>query len=154
MKMKSNQEIRKANNYGVSEVIGIILIVAITIAVAATVYVYVSGMLGGVKDYTASVACITDSSTDRITITTVSPTIKWRDIGVAVDNASVNWQVYDPNHNPLDMTKSTSNATADIGAGDYIEFDYTANPGMSGNIFVSLRFIPTNTLLGSWIITV
>jgi len=151
--MKANQKVRE-RNYAVSNVVGVILMVAITVAVAATIFFQYSGLLGGVKDYTASVACITDSSTDRITITTVSPTIKWRDIGVAVDNASVNWQVYDPNHNPLDMAKSTSNATADIGAGDYIEFDFTANPGMSGNIFVSLRFIPTNTLLGSWIITV
>ncbi len=50
--------------------------------------------------------------------------------------------------------KSTSGATADIAAGDYIEFDFTANPWMSGNVRVSLRFVPTNTLLGSWIITV
>jgi len=142
--MKANQKVRETN-YAVSNVVGVILMVAITVAVAAAIFFQYSGLLGGVKDYTASVACITDSSTDRITITTVSPTIKWRDIGVAVDNASVNWQVYDPNHNPLDIVKSTSNATADIGAGDYIEFDFTANPGMSGNIFVSLRFIPTNT---------
>jgi FlaG/FlaF family flagellin (archaellin) len=138
----------------VSAVIGVILMVAITVAVSATVYVYVSGMLGGVKDHTASVACITDSSTNRITITSASANLKWRDIVVITDNTTVNWSVYDPSHNPLDVAKSTSGATADIAAGDYIEFDFTAHPGMSGNVRVSLRFTPTNTLLGSWTITV
>jgi FlaG/FlaF family flagellin (archaellin) len=152
--MKANISVKEVDTTGVSNVIGVILMVAIAVAVAAAVFVYASGIFSGAKDYTASVACITDSSTDRITITSVSPTIKWSDIGVAVDNTSVNWRVYDPNHNPLDVARSTNNATTDIGAGDYIEFDFTANPGMSGNVFVNLRFIPTNTLLGSWIITV
>jgi FlaG/FlaF family flagellin (archaellin) len=152
--MKSNNKSTEQYKLAVSAVIGIILIVAITIAVAAVTFFQYSGLLGGMEDYTASVACIADSSTDRITITTVSPIIKWSDIGIAVDNSSVNWQAYNPNHTPLDTAKSTSGAIAEVGAGDYIEFDFTSNPGMSGNIFVSLRFIPTNTLLGSWTITV
>ncbi len=152
--MKSNNKSTEQYKLAVSAVIGIILIVAITVAVAATIFFQYSGLLGGMKDYTASVACIADSSADRITITTVSQTIKWSDIGVSVDNSSVNWQVYNPNHTPLDAAKSTSGAIAEVSAGDYIEFDFTSNPGMSGNIFVSLRFIPTNTLIGSWTITV
>ena len=138
----------------VSAVVGVILMVAITVAVAATVYVYVSGMFGGIKTHTASVACITDSSTNRITITSASANLKWRDIVVITDNTTVNWRVYDSGNNPLDVAKSTSGAVAEIAAGDYIELDYTANPGMSGNVRVSLRFVPTNTLIGSWIITV
>jgi FlaG/FlaF family flagellin (archaellin) len=152
--MKSNTTSRKPNESAVSAVIGVILMVAITVAIAATVYVYVSGMLGGTKDQTANIACITDSSTNRITITSASVNIQWKDIVVIPDNTSVNWRVYDPNRNPLDADKSTSGATMDIGAGDYIELDFTAHPGMSGNVRVSLRFTPTNTLLGSWIINV
>jgi flagellin-like protein len=141
-------------NSGVSNVIGVILMVAIAVAVAAAVFIYASGIFVGVNEYTASVACITDSSTDRITITTVEPTIKWCDIMITADNATVNWRVYDSKYTPLDIAKSTSNATADVNAGDFIEFDFAANPGMSGNVFVNLIFIPTNSLLGSWIITV
>jgi len=152
--MKSNTKSRQLVTPAVSAVIGVILMVAITVAVAATVYVYVSGMLGGVKSHTASIACITDSSTNRITITTASVNLKWRDIEVTTDNTSVNWRVYNPSNNPLDAPKSTSGATAEIAAGDYIEFDFTAHPWMSGNVHVSLRFTPTNTLLGSWVITV
>jgi FlaG/FlaF family flagellin (archaellin) len=152
--MIMNNRSRVKLNAAVSAVIGVILMVAITVAVSATVYVYVSGMFGGVKDNTASVACITDSSTDRITITASSANLKWRDIVVIADNSSVNWRVYDPSANPIDAAMSTSGATTDIAAGDYIEFDFTAHPGMSGNVRVSLRFNPTNTLLGSWILTV
>lgn len=152
--MKANKKSREPEERAVSAVIGVILMVAITVAISATVYVYVSSMIGGTKDQTANIACITDSSTNRITITTASANIKWKDIIVITDNTSVDWRVYDPSYNPLDVAKSTSGATADIAAGDYIEFDFTANPGMSGNVRVSLRFTPTNTLLGSWTITV
>jgi flagellin-like protein len=152
--MKSNTKSRQPDNRAVSAVIGVILMVAITVAIAATVYVYVSGMIGGAKDQVANIACITDSSTNRITITSAGANIQWRDIVVVADNTSVNWRVYNPSHNPLDADKSTSGATADISAGDYIEFDFTAHPGLSGNVRVSLRFVPTNTLLGSWTITV
>jgi len=152
--MRANKKSRDTDQRAVSAVIGVILMVAITVAIAATVYVYVSGMLGGTKDQTANIACITDSATNRITITSAGANLKWKDIVVITDNATVNWRVYDPSHNPLDAPKSTSGATANIAAGDYIELDFTANPGMSGNVRVSLRFTPTNTLLGSWTITV
>jgi flagellin-like protein len=152
--MKANKKSRAPDERAVSAVIGVILMVAITVAIAATVYVYVSGMLGGTKDQTANIACITDSGTNRITITSAGANLKWKDIVVVPDNASVNWRVYDASHNPLDAPKSTSGATANIAAGDYIELDFTAHPGMSGNVRVSLRFTATNTLLGAWIITV
>jgi flagellin-like protein len=152
--MKPNKKSREPDERSVSAVIGVILMVAITVAVAGTVYVYVAGMIGGTKDQTANIACITDSSTNRITITSAGANIQWRDIVVIADNTSVNWRVYDPSHNPLDAAKSTSGAITNIAAGDYIEFDFTAHPWMSGNVRVSLRFTPTNTLLGSWTITV
>jgi len=152
--MKANKKFRESDERAVSAVIGVILMVAITVAIAATVYVYVSGMIGGAKDQVANIACITDSSTNRISITSAGANIQWRDIVVVPDNSSVNWRVYNSSHNALDAAKSTSGATADIAAGDYIEFDFIAHPWMSGNVQVSLRFVPTNTLLGSWTITV
>ncbi len=44
--MKGNRKFIE-EEAGVSAVIGVILMVAITVAIAATVYVYVSGMIGG-----------------------------------------------------------------------------------------------------------
>lgn len=152
--MKEKNTSNGINEHAVSAVIGVILMVAITVAIAATVYVYVSGMIGGTQDQTANIACITDSSTDRITITSANANLYWRDIDVITDNTSVDWRIYDSTHTPLDAVKSTSGAIVYISAGDYIELDFNANPGMAGNIQVSLRFIPTNTLLGAWIIMV
>jgi FlaG/FlaF family flagellin (archaellin) len=148
---KKSQEFKES---AVSAVIGVILMVAITVAIAATVYVYVSGMIGGAKGQVANIACITDSSTNRITITSAGANIQWKDIDVITDNTSVNWRAFDSSHTPFDLAKSTSGATTDIAAGDYIELDFLTHPGTSENVRVSLRFIPTNTLLGSWAVTV
>lgn len=46
---------------GVSAVIGVILMVAITVAIAATVYVYVSGMIGDTTDTELTVEGIVTS---------------------------------------------------------------------------------------------
>ena len=68
--MKANRKFK--NEEAVSAVIGVILMVAITVAIAATVYVYVSGMLtpGGQKN--PELAAIADDVNNRITITKIS----------------------------------------------------------------------------------
>jgi FlaG/FlaF family flagellin (archaellin) len=109
--MKLINKSGEQDKLAVTAVIGVILMVAITVAVAATVYVYVSGMIGGAKGKVANIACITDSSINRITITSAGANIQWRDIVVITDNITVNWRVYDSSHNPLDVAKSTSGAT-------------------------------------------
>jgi FlaG/FlaF family flagellin (archaellin) len=88
--MKANRKFIETDKRAVSAVIGVILMVTITVAIAATVYVYVNGMISGTKDQTANIACITDSSTNRITITSTAANIKWKDIVVITDNISVN----------------------------------------------------------------
>lgn len=47
--MKANKKFKEADERAVSAVIGVILMVAITVAIAATVYVYVSGMISNSK---------------------------------------------------------------------------------------------------------
>jgi flagellin-like protein len=153
-KMKANRKFIEADERAVSAVIGVILMVAITVAIAATVYVYVSGMIGGTKNQTPNVACTTDSTSNRIQIATADANIKWKDIVVTVDNTSVNWQVFTASASSIDAAMSTSGATADVTAGDYILLDFTAHPGMIGNVKVTLKYTPTNSLLGSWTINV
>ena len=153
-KMKANRKFIQADERAVSAVIGVILMVAITVAIAATVYVYVSGMIGGTKNQTPNVACTTDSTSNRIQVATADSNIKWKDIVVTADNTTVNWQVYTASATAIDVAKSTSGATADVTAGDYILLDFTANPGMIGNVKVTLKYTPTNSLLGSWTINV
>ena len=53
--MKANRKFIEEES-AVSAVIGVILMVAITVAIAATVYVYVSGMIGGTATKTSTLS--------------------------------------------------------------------------------------------------
>ncbi|HUS99929.1 MAG TPA: type IV pilin N-terminal domain-containing protein [Candidatus Thermoplasmatota archaeon] len=150
-KMKANRKFIEADDRAVSAVIGVILMVAITVAIAATVYVYVSGMIGGTKNQTPNVACTTDSTSNKITVATADADIKWDDIIVTINPSASGWHIWsgggifdEGNHTyPID-------ATVTVTAGDYIYL-----PGTSlGNVQVTLRYEPTNSLLGTWTVNV
>jgi FlaG/FlaF family flagellin (archaellin) len=151
--MKANRKFIEADEHAVSAVIGVILMVAITVAIAATVYVYVSGMIGGTKNQTPNVACTTDSTTNKIQVATADANIKWKDIVVTVDNTTVAWWVYSAAGIPLSGFKTTSTATADVTAGDYIKLQFNTT-GMTSNVRTTLKYTPTNSLLGTWTINV
>jgi archaeal type IV pilus assembly protein PilA len=69
--MKANRKFIE-DKEAVSAVIGVILMVAITVAIAATVYVYVSGMMGSPSSEaeSASVVCRAENKFIKITLTT------------------------------------------------------------------------------------
>lgn len=69
--MKANRKFIE-DNEAVSAVIGVILMVAITVAIAATVYVYVSGMMGSpsTEAENASVVVRAENGKIKITLTT------------------------------------------------------------------------------------
>ena len=54
--MKANRKFIEGEEEAVSAVIGVILMVAITVAIAATVYVYVSGMIGGTAQKASTIS--------------------------------------------------------------------------------------------------
>ena len=64
--MKANRKFKQEDE-AVSAVIGVILMVAITVAIAATVYVYVSGMLGGGPAKTATVGLVQNGNYVMVT---------------------------------------------------------------------------------------
>ena len=69
--MKANRKFIEEEE-AVSAVIGVILMVAITVAIAATVYVYVSGMMGSpqTEQENASVAVRAENGRIKITLAT------------------------------------------------------------------------------------
>jgi len=152
-KMKANRKFKQADERAVSAVIGVILMVAITVAIAATVYVYVSGMIGGTKTQTPNVACTTDATANRIQVATADSNIKWKDIVVTTDNASAVWVVYSGSAIMIGNSANLSAATEDVTAGDYIYLSWSGG-FTQGNVKVTLRYIPTNSLLGSWTVNV
>jgi len=62
--MKANRRFIEGEDEAVSAVIGVILMVAITVAIAATVYVYVSGMIGGTATKSSTLSMNTYSQDD------------------------------------------------------------------------------------------
>jgi flagellin-like protein len=147
--MKANRKFIEADERAVSAVIGVILMVAITVAIAATVYVYVSGMIGGTKNQTPNVACTTDSTLNKIQVATADANIKWTDIVITNDSGvTLKWAVYSSG-GVTNSTTGTMPAAAEVTAGDYI---YVW--GFTGNSRITLRYKPTNSLLGTWTINV
>lgn len=88
--MKANRKFVEGKE-AVSAVIGVILMVAITVAIAATVYVYVSGMLGPGVGTTPTVGLSANPSGTICTITVGNPSksdIKWSDVSYKLVNLS------------------------------------------------------------------
>ncbi len=151
--MKANRKFIEADERAVSAVIGVILMVAITVAIAATVYVYVSGMIGGTKNQTPNVACTTDSTQDKITIATADANIRWKDIVISTDSGFA-WNVTEADGTQLagDATELLAlGDTVYVTAGDYIDLNHL---GTTGNCRVTLKYTPTNSLLGTWTVNV
>jgi flagellin-like protein len=85
-KMKANRKFVEGEE-AVSAVIGVILMVAITVAIAATVYVYVSGMLGGGPTAAPTVGMIQVGNYISIQQVERGP-ITYTDVAITVINIS------------------------------------------------------------------
>lgn len=97
---------------------------------------------------TPNIECITNSTTNRIIVTMIDANVKWRDIAISTNPVAV-WQVQDTNENGLAKTNTTSTITTYTTVGDSILFLVT-----TGEITVTMKYIPTNAVIGSWIIYV
>jgi len=130
-KMKANRKFIKdiKEEKAVSAVIGVILMVAITVAIAATVYVYVSGMIGGTQNKAPNLAFSKQTTpTKGLTLVSADSGLKWTDFTITGG------------------TISGSPTPTAVTAGDFITL--TTAPG---NITVVYK--PTNTLMGTWTFT-
>jgi flagellin-like protein len=150
-KMKANRKFIEADERAVSAVIGVILMVAITVAIAATVYVYVSGMIGGTKTQTPNIACTTDATANKITVATADADISWDDITATTDvSGTWMWLYHGGGVTGVNITGgAASMPVVDVTAGDFIELSNAV-----GNVKVTLRYEPTNSLLGTWTVNV
>ena len=92
MNMKANRKFVNGEE-AVSAVIGVILMVAITVAIAATVYVYVSGMLptGGTGAPAIGMHQASAASTGgwvNFSIDSASSSAKWADLEIQIGSVS------------------------------------------------------------------
>jgi len=84
--MKANRKF-KENKEAISAVIGVILMVAITVAIAAVSFVYFTGMLGGPKEEKENASCILLIDNNKIKITLIKAGDKMPNDGYNFDTS-------------------------------------------------------------------
>lgn len=161
--MKKNKKIIE-KEAGVSAVIGVILMVAITVAIAATVYVYVSGMIGGPGQQTPTVQFVVDSGDNTLQISTADPDVTWTDIKIKTDNTV--WLQCGTTENTTAVTTTLttilgasgsgaifeSGLSGDVAAGDTF---HIIGPGtLDGNVKFTFVYDPTNSVIGTWTVNI
>ena len=130
--MKANRKFIE-KEAGVSAVIGVILMVAITVAIAATVYVYVSGMMGTGQAAAPTLTFIKEDKAEVNTLTVI-----------AADPSDVSWGDIEILKNG---TATPHGRTDTVTAGTIL--DITALAGNS-SYAIGIRHVPTNTLIGTY----
>ena len=122
---------KKSSENAVSAVIGVIIMVAITVAMAAVAYAYFTGMIGESKTETPVISFVPSASAKTIQVASADADINWKDINITFANAT--------SYDYLEKTGV-------ISAGDtiYLESEQT----LTGIVTVSFRHVPTNTLMG------
>lgn len=143
---KPIQKIKKLweDKTGVSPIIAVILMVAITVVLAATIYVWVSGFGGG-GDETPNMACRYDAVDDRLEVISADNDILWDDITIQVSDTALT----------ATETKSGGGTTDGlyVEAGDYVACSDTNGATTQDVYTVKLVYEPTNSQIGSWTIT-
>ena len=153
--MKANRKFIEGEE-AVSAVIGVILMVAITVAIAATVYVYVSGMLGSPTTKTPNITFIPHPEDDTFEVNSADPGISWGDIKIKADKSEV-WLKYGSTENATAVTTTstpmyaassaifTSALTGEVTAGD--EFEIIGPSSLDGDVEFTFMYEPTNTVI-------
>ena len=141
--MKANKKFVEEEE-AVSAVIGVILMVAITVAIAATVYVYVSGMLSPTGENAPNMAWSIDDAEDTLIITSGSSTNNYcgSDSANLVFKNSTSGEPYWV-HSDLSVSNVTTYNTNPIRAGDVLDFS-GLDPGT-----YQIIWVPSDKLMGS-----
>ena len=126
----------------------------------ATVQVFVRSEQPALPQQTPNIAFTTDSTQNKMTVASADAGIKWSDVVVtlhpACTGAGSGFEVYwNGGSTVANAFNSTANPAVPTGttitAGDYI---YLVSGTTNQQVQVILRYVPTNSLLGTWTINV
>ena len=137
-KMKANRKFVDGEE-AVSAVIGVILMVAITVAIAATVYVYVSGMMGTGQEAAPTLTFIKEDKAAVNTLTVIS-----------ADPSDISWGDLELQNGTAGTVLNHGQGTNTVTAGTILDISALAG---TGAYTISIRHIPTNTLIGTYSFT-
>jgi predicted nucleic acid-binding Zn ribbon protein len=133
----------KKRNIGLKVVLMVVLFI-VAIAIAATVYVYIVGMIGGDQTSSPELSCIISDTTGEMIISYAEMNYDWGDIKIKTDNDMVSLNGY-----PVGTTWTHAfnlNLMGSIDAGDSITIQ-----GSSGRVEITIAYIPTDTIIGTWV---
>jgi hypothetical protein len=133
--MRMPREIR--HHQAVSIIIGVIIMLAVTVAMASVAYMYFTGMIGEQKKETP-VITFTPSVTEKtLMVAAADIDTYWEEINITISNAT-------------GFTYLSKNGL--VSAGDTIYLRMDPNPVLRGTVTVTFRFLSTNSFMGSYII--
>jgi len=139
---KANQFAK--NEEAVSPVIGVILMVAITVVLAAVVFVLVSNLSKNSNTAAPNITFNQDNSGHTLTIVSADASASWANIKQSTTGGcTVKFQ------GATTVTSGSSVASTSVVAGDFLSV-----AGSSGSsCTISLTYTTVNQLLGSWTFT-
>ena len=149
--MKANRKFIEGEE-AVSAVIGVILMVAITVAIAATVYVYVSGMLGGPTTKTPNITFIPYPDKDTFEVNSADAGINWSDIKIKADKSEV-WLKYGSTENTSAVTTTLKSMSTTVFSSGLTEvtagetFEIIGPSSLDGDVEFTFVYEPTNTVI-------
>jgi FlaG/FlaF family flagellin (archaellin) len=122
----------RLNQQAVSAVIGVTLMVAVTIAMAAVAYAYFTGMIGGQNQETPVISFSQSEADNILTVSTADANINWEDIEITFTDTS----------GGVDHLAKTGA----VAAGNTIDLD--TDQTLTGTVSVTFKHTPSNTLMG------
>ncbi|HID24955.1 MAG TPA: hypothetical protein EYP23_00600 [Thermoplasmata archaeon] len=105
---------------------------AVAMAMAATAYVYMGGMLDGLNEEAPVIGFSVSESTNIVRVISADPGLRWSDINITATDGSSTIYI-------------TLGGT--VTAGDEIDLD---GRGVSGDVTITLRHNPTNTMIWTY----
>jgi hypothetical protein len=161
--MKIGKKIRK-DIFGVSPLVGVMLMVVIVVAIGASVYLNMVSLVGGTGEKETIPHFAINIYNNRIIVTKCDQQILWNDFSIKTNNpdttVSINdgtpylvgtdWYVINTT-NWYVINTTNFGISGYVNAGNYFIFGGT---DVSGYITISIRHDITNTLLGQWIVHV
>ncbi len=129
--------LHNSNQNAVSAIIGVIIMVAITVAMGSVAYMLFTGMIGEQKEGTPVISFTPDPAEKTIKVTSADINTYWEEINITLSNKT-------------GFTYLTK--TGMVNAGDTVNLETDPTPILRGTVTVTFIYLSTNSLMGSYTI--
>jgi len=133
------------NNNAVSAVIGVTLMVAVAIAMAAVAYAFLTGMVGNTKQPAPAIDFYPDDGVGMKTLMITSSSsdiaLKWQDLSITAKDAT---------HTVNLVSTSGKIGTDTITMGEKLLLN---GKGLTGTVTVTIVHLPSSTMMGEYTFT-